>query len=68
MEGWVKVYTSYDIFSTEMLRQVLESNQIKVVCMNRKDSIYLFGEIELYVPQTNFTLAIEIIISLDLEI
>lgn len=68
MDGWVKVYTSSDIYFTEILRQILEENKIPVVCLNRRDSSYLLGIIELYVPPSLFNLAIEIIIFHDQEI
>ncbi len=62
MSGWVKVYNSNDRINSEIIKQVLLENEVNVVSMNRQDSNYHFGSIELYVPEGQFQMAIEVII------
>ncbi len=49
MEGWTCIYTSTQFQDIEFIRGILEEQQITAFVVNKKDSVYLFGEIELYV-------------------
>ncbi len=62
MKGWVKVHTGSKLPYVSMVKHLLESNEIPVIQLNKQDSSYLFGEIELYVRnedvvKTNFLLS-----------
>ncbi|MDP4267233.1 MAG: DUF2007 domain-containing protein [Bacteroidota bacterium] len=46
---WIKIYSSSAIFKAEMVKLVLHKNGIKAVLINKQDSNYLFGEVEVYV-------------------
>jgi len=46
---WKKIYTGTDFFRVEIIRQVLAEHDIDAVVMNKQDSSYRFGQIELYV-------------------
>lgn len=48
-DNWVSVYTTGVKYLAEFAKQMLEDNNIPAVIMNRKDSMYLFGEIEVFV-------------------
>ncbi len=49
--NWKRVHTTKDLAEAEILRGLLEKNQVPVTILNRQDSSYVFlGEIELYVP------------------
>ncbi len=48
-ENWQKVYSSTFEHKLEIVKAVLEDEGIKSVIINKKDSAYLFGELELYV-------------------
>jgi hypothetical protein len=51
MQGWFKLYTTKNYLEANMIKGLLEENNIKAIILNRQDSSYLaFGEIELYVP------------------
>ncbi|HEY2726078.1 MAG TPA: DUF2007 domain-containing protein [Parafilimonas sp.] len=51
MQGWFKLYSTKNYLEANMIKGLLEENNIKAVILNRQDSSYLaFGEIELYVP------------------
>jgi hypothetical protein len=63
MDGnWVKIYSSASLQKIEIVKAVLEDNQIEVVAMNKRDSSYpVFGDIELLVPRDKALQAIQII-------
>lgn len=49
MEGWTLIYRSNKIHEIEFIKaQLLEFNIISVI-VNKQDSFYLIGDIELYV-------------------
>ena len=49
--NWVKVYASGSRELCHSLSVVLESCDIPVIALDKKDSFYLFGEVELWVPR-----------------
>lgn len=55
--GWVKIRTYTKAYEAEIVKQMLEENGIAVVILNKQDSSYLFGKIELYVKQEEETFA-----------
>lgn len=61
LKDWVKVYSSQYSYKVEIIKALLEENEIESVIMNKKDSSYLFGDIELYVQNTEVIKAKQII-------
>lgn len=55
--GWVKIRTYMKAYEAEIVKQMLEENGIAAVILNKQDSSYLFGKIELYVKQEEETFA-----------
>ena len=51
MPQWEKVYETSVGYRAQMLRTLLESNNIPAVILSKQDSSYLFGHFELFVPQ-----------------
>ena len=49
MEGWVKIYSSDSPLQIEIAKSLLQENNIDSMEVSKKDSVYIFGEIELYV-------------------
>ncbi|MEP7262963.1 MAG: DUF2007 domain-containing protein [Bacteroidota bacterium] len=49
MEGWIKIYSSDQPVQIEVVKAILSDNNIDAVEISKKDSSYIFGEIELYV-------------------
>lgn len=47
--NWTKVAVYQNRIKAEIVKQMLIENQIPAVIMNRQDSSYLFGAVELYV-------------------
>lgn len=60
-KDWKKVYTGTNFYKVELIRQVMEDRQISAVVMNKQDSSYKFGQIELYVHEKDVDGAKEII-------
>lgn len=50
-KDWKKIYTGTNFYKIELIRQVLEDREIPAVVMNKQDSSYKFGQIELYVHE-----------------
>lgn len=51
MKGWFKLYTTQNFPEANIIKGMLEENNIQVMLLNKMDSSYMsFGEIELYVP------------------
>lgn len=48
--NWIKIASSKQAYQIELLKGMLEENNIIAISVNKKDSSYLaFGEIELFV-------------------
>ncbi len=67
MEDWTLIYTSNKIQEVYYIKELLEDKGIVSVIVNKQDSIYLFGEIELYVPREEAFSATQIINNLESE-
>ncbi len=53
MTTWTKVLSTYSIAKASIIKGMLEENNIAVQQLNKQDSSYvIFGEIELYVPDS----------------
>ena len=48
-DDWIRVYSSNKVHIIEILKQVLSDGGIKAMTIDKRDSAYLFGDIELYV-------------------
>jgi hypothetical protein len=47
----VQAYTTNKLFEAEMIKQYLFDNEIQSFILNKMDSSYLFGEIEILVAR-----------------
>lgn len=51
MKDWFKLYSTKNYTEANIIKGMLEENNIQVFILNKLDSSYLaFGDIELYVP------------------
>jgi hypothetical protein len=64
--NWVKIYTCNQFFKSELVKQVLIDYEIDAIILNKQDSSYKFGEVEVHIHQDNFDKALSIIIENDL--
>ncbi len=62
-KDWVKVYSSQYQHKVEIMKSILDENDIESVILNKQDSSYLFGVIELYVEATDVIKTNQIIYS-----
>ncbi len=53
MEGWSCIYTTTFLHEAELIKGMLEENLITAIVVNKQDSFYLFGDIEIHVPNAN---------------
>jgi len=53
MEDWVKIQTFDRIHQAELRKEILQQNNIEAVIINERDSLFLIGDIELYVKAEN---------------
>lgn len=56
-KNWVKIRTYSKAIEAEIVKQMLEENGVAAVLLNKQDSSYLFGKIELYVNQEDEAIA-----------
>lgn len=64
--NWSVVYTHNLLYNVEIAKSILDDNNIESVIINRKDSNYFIGDIELYVSNDDFENARKIIESAEL--
>ncbi|MBS1730537.1 MAG: DUF2007 domain-containing protein [Bacteroidetes bacterium] len=51
MNGWIKIFATRNYPKANIIKGMLEENNIKTIIFNKQDSSYVnFGDIELYVP------------------
>lgn len=54
---WVKLLTTDNPVQAEMTKQMLEEQGVSAVVINKQDSSYRFGQVELYVHESEEALA-----------
>ena len=59
--NWVIVYSFKLLYKAEMMQMILKDEGIESVIINKQDSSYLIGEIELYVNSIDLIKAKNII-------
>ena len=59
--NWVKIYSTNQIQQPEIIKSILEDAEIPCTTIDKKDSSYIFGEIEIYVPEENVEAAVNIL-------
>jgi hypothetical protein len=50
---WVRIFEASDELLIEIAQQILEDKEIESAIINKKDSVYKIGEIEVYVHRDN---------------
>lgn len=59
--NWALIYSTGNPYKSELLKGLLEENNIISVIINKQDSSYHFGELELYVKPEDVVQAKRII-------
>jgi len=52
-KDWTKIRTYTNAIEAEIVRQMLVEHEIPAVVLNKQDSSYHFGKLELYVSEEN---------------
>lgn len=52
-KNWVCIYTTDASYLAEIAKDLLQKNEIDAVIINKKDTNYLFGILEIYVERDN---------------
>lgn len=60
-KDWIKIRTYSNVFRAEIVKQMLLENDIPAVVLNKQDSSYHFGRLELYVAELNRDIALKMI-------
>jgi len=61
MSAWQKVYEDPISYRLEIVRSILESNNLQPVVVSKKDTAYQFGHFEVHVPPDHVIKALHII-------
>lgn len=61
MSPWIRVYKSHNQHQAEIVKAVLEDNDLPAVVVDKKDRIYHLGYYEVHVGADNVLKAIKII-------
>lgn len=61
MKGWANVYKTDLLYRAEMVKSVLQHNDLQAVVVDKKDSNYGFGYYEVHVAADAVLKAIKII-------
>jgi len=61
VENWVCVYSSPLLHQSEMIKSLLNDEEIEAVIVNKQDSLYIIGEIEVHVAADDVIKALQII-------
>lgn len=60
-KDWIKIRTYSNVFRAEIVKQMLVENDIPAVVLNKQDSSYHFGRLELFVAKENEEIALKLI-------
>ncbi len=49
-KNWRKIYSTTELYKAQIIKEILDEEDIEVVYINKKDSTYgSFGDVEIYV-------------------
>jgi len=66
-QNWEVVYTTNKVYEAEILKSIMAENNIECILMNKMDSSYMIGEIEVMVPANQGNEAKQLIPLFDIE-
>ena len=62
-DNWVIIYSTSQLYEAELVKSMMAENDIECVIMNKQDSTYRFGEIDIYVPTEDSLQAKQLILT-----
>ena len=61
-KNWINIFSSANPIEVEIVKQMLNQNNITAIILNKQDSSYnMFGSIDLYILKENQSLALQLI-------
>lgn len=66
-DNWTAIFTTNQLYQAELVKEMLQENDIETVVMNQQDSSYKFGLISVMIHRNDLEKATEIINSLNGE-
>lgn len=61
-KDWVKVFTTSDVFKANLVKDLLDNNDIPAVVLNKKETLtVIIGEAEVYVKREDTVKAVNLI-------
>ena len=61
-KNWINIFSSANLIEVEIVKQMLNQNNITAIILNKQDSSYnMFGSIDLYILKENQSLASQLI-------
>ncbi len=67
MDNWIAIYETDQLYRAELVKDILNNEEVDAVILNRKDSSYHFGSIQVMVNPKDKEKAAEIVKSIDCE-
>jgi DNA-binding transcriptional regulator WhiA len=61
MDNWKKVFTNNQQHKAEIVKAILEENEIPAVVVSKKDSLYQLGNYEVHVSSEDILKALKMI-------
>ncbi|NBC82815.1 MAG: hypothetical protein GVY19_05480 [Bacteroidetes bacterium] len=52
-DEWTKIYSTNKLYLAKMAQDLLKAEEIEAVLVDKQDSFYHFGDIEIYVQPEN---------------
>jgi hypothetical protein len=63
LDNWIVIYSTAQLYEAEIVKSIMAENGIESVIMNKKDSTYGFGDIDVYVPTSEAFSAKQLILA-----
>jgi len=61
-KNWINIFSSVNPIEVEIIKQLLDENNITAVTLNKQDSSYnMFGTIDLYVTENEQEITLQLI-------
>jgi ATP-dependent DNA ligase len=60
-EAWTLIFSCSNLAEAELMKGLLIDNDIEAVVINKKDSVYLIGDAELYVKASDALIALQLL-------
>jgi hypothetical protein len=60
-KDWVLAYSTNQLYQAEILRNVMNDHDIESIIINKQDSAYKFGDVEIYVKRDHILKAKQLV-------